>query len=113
VLAQKLGEAKGIPAVFVGELKVSGVKPRAHVAVDDLKLRAAVSAELGVRLLSTRAGGTLWRSSSAASGTVGRVALAGGLPSVAVRDAEEAYDEIVATLVDHVTADLRPTWVKQ
>lgn len=113
VLAQKLGEAKGIPAVFVGELKVSGVKPRAHVGVDDLKLRATVSAQLGVRLLSTRAGGTLWRSSSAASGTVGRVGLAGGLPSVALRDTEEAYDEIVATLVDQVTADLRPTWVKQ
>jgi hypothetical protein len=30
-----------------------------------------------------------------------------------VRDSEEAYDEIVATLVDRVTADLRPTWVKQ
>jgi hypothetical protein len=112
VLAQKIGEAKGIPAVFVGELKVSGVKPRAHVAVDHLKLRATVSAELGVRLLSTRAGGTLWRSSSTASGTVGGVALAGGLPSVAVRDTEEAYDEILATLVDQVSADLRPTWVK-
>jgi hypothetical protein len=113
VLAQKIGEAKGIPAVFVGELKVSGVKPRAHLGVDDLKLRATVSAELGVRLLSTRAGGTLWRSSSRASGTVGRVALAGGLPSVAMRDSEEAYDEVVATLVDNVSADLRPTWVKQ
>jgi hypothetical protein len=113
VLAQALGEARGIPAVFVGELRVSGVKPRARVRVDDLKLRATVSAELGVRLLSTRAGGTLWRSSSSASGTVGGVALAGGLPSVSLRDSEEAYDEIVGVLVDHVTADLRPTWVKQ
>jgi hypothetical protein len=113
VLAQALGEAKGIPAVFVGELRVSGMKPRARVSVDDLKLRATVSAELGVRLLSTRAGGTLWRSSSSASGTVGGVALAGGLPSVSLRDTEEAYDEIVGTLVQHVTADLRPTWVKQ
>ena len=113
VLAQALGEAKGIPAVFVGELKVSGVKPRAHVGVDDLRVRATVSAELGVRLLSTRTGGTLWRSSSAASGTVGRVALAGGLPSVSLRDTEEAYDEIVGSLVDGVTTDLRPTWVKQ
>jgi hypothetical protein len=113
VLAQALGAAKGIPAVFVGELKVSGVKPKARLGVDDLRLRATVSAELGVRLLSTRAGGTLWRSSSAASGTVGRVALAGGLPSVSLRDTEEAYDEIVGTLVQHVTADLRPTWVKQ
>ena len=25
----------------------------------------------------------------------------------------KAYDEIVSTLVDRVTADLRPTWVKQ
>ena len=92
---------------------MSGVKPRARVGVNDLKLRATVSAELGVRLLSTRAGGTMWRSSSSASGTVGGVALAGGLPSVSVRDTEEAYDEIVGILVDHVTADLRPTWVKQ
>jgi len=113
VIAQALGEARGIPAVFVGELKVSGVKPRARLDVSDVRLRATVSAELGVRLLSTRAGGTLWRSSSAASGTVGRVALAGGLPSVAVRDTEEAYDEIVGTLVQHVTADLRPTRVKE
>lgn len=113
VLAQALGQARDIPAVFVGDLKVSGVKPRARVAVDDVNLRATVSAELGVRLLSTRAGGTLWRSSSAASGTVGRVALAGGLPSVSLRDTDEAYDNIVASLVNHVTADLRPTWVKQ
>jgi hypothetical protein len=113
VLAQALGQAKDIPAVFVGELKVSGVKPRARLGVSDLNLRASVSAELRVRLLSTRAGGTLWRSSSAASGTVGRVALAGGLPSVAIRDTDEAYGEVVSSLVADVTRDLRPTRVKQ
>jgi hypothetical protein len=108
-----LAQARDIPAVFVGELKVSGVKPRARLGVSDVNLRASVSAELRVRLLSTRAGGTLWRSSSAASGTVGRVALAGGLPSVAIRDTDEAYGEVVRSLVADVTADLRPTWVKQ
>jgi hypothetical protein len=113
VVAQALGQARDIPAVFVGELKVSGVKPRARLGVSDVNLRASVSAELRVRLLSTRAGGTLWRSSSAASGTVGRVALAGGLPSVAIRDTDEAYGEVVRSLVADVTADLRPTWVKQ
>jgi len=113
VLAQALGRAKDIAAVFVGELQVSGVKPRARLGISDASLRASVSAELRVRLLSTRAGGTLWRSSSAASGTVGRVALAGGLPSVAIRDTEQAYDEVVRSLVDDVTTDLRPTWVKQ
>ncbi len=113
VLAQALGRARDIPAVFVGELKVSGVKPRARVGVREVNLRATVSAELGVRLLSTRAGGTLWRSSSNASGTVGRVGLAGGLPSVSLRHSDEAYDDIVASLVEHVTADLRPTWTRQ
>jgi hypothetical protein len=113
VLAQALGRAKDIPAVFVGELKVSGVKPRARLGINDVNLRASVSAELRVRLLSTRVGGTLWRSSSTASGTVGRVALAGGLPSVAIRETDEAYGEVVRSLVADVTADLRPTWVKQ
>jgi hypothetical protein len=30
-----------------------------------------------------------------------------------VRDTEEAYGEVVGSLVDRVTVDLRPTWVKQ
>ena len=113
VMAQALGQARDIPAVFVGELKVSPVKPRARLSISDVNVRASVSAELAVRLLSTRAGGTLWRSSTAASGTVARMAFAGGLPSVSVRDSEEAYGELVASLVEHVTGDLRPTWVKQ
>jgi hypothetical protein len=41
------------------------------------------------------------------------VSLAGGLPSVAVRDTEEAYGELIHSLVADVTRDLRPTWVKQ
>ncbi len=113
VLAQALGEARDIPAVFVGDLLLSGVKPKARLGVSDVSLRATISARLSVRLLSTRAGGTLWRSSSAASGNVGRVDLAGGLPSVAIRDTQEAYGEVVGSLVDDVTVDLRPTWVKQ
>jgi hypothetical protein len=44
---------------------------------------------------------------------VGRVSLAGGLPAVSVRDTEEAYGDIVRSLVTEVTRDLRPSWVKQ
>jgi hypothetical protein len=113
-LAQALGREKHVPAVFLGQLKVSGVKPRGLVsAAGGLNVRASVSAELTVRLLSTSTGGTVWRSSSVANGTVGRLALAGQLPSVAVRDPNEAYGEMVGTLVRDVTRDLRPTWVKQ
>jgi len=112
-MAQALGRQRDVPAVFVGQLKVSGVKPRGNLSVTGMNVRAAVSAELTVRLLSTKTGGTVWRSSSAANGTVGRLGLSGSLPSIAMRDKEEAYGEVVGQLVSDVTRDMRPTWVKQ
>jgi hypothetical protein len=112
-LALALGRDRNVPAVFMGQLKVSGVKPRGNLSASGMNVRAAVSAELTVRLLSTKTGGTVWRSSAAANGTVGRLALSGSLPSIAMRDKEEAYGEVVGQLVTHVTRDLRPTWVKQ
>ena len=112
-MAQALGRQRDVPAVFVGQLKVSGVKPRGHLGVSGVNVRAAVSAELTVRLLSTKTGGTVWRSSAAANGTVGRLAMSGALPSIAMRDKEEAYGEVVGQLVSDVTRDMRPTWVKQ
>jgi hypothetical protein len=114
-LAQALGRDKDVPAVFVGFLKVSGVKPRGHLNGSSVTVRGAVTGELTVRLLSTRTGGTVWRSSASANGTVGRVAVSGSgrLPSVSVRDQDEAYGEVVQSLVADVTRDLRPTWVKQ
>ncbi len=112
--AQALGRDKDVPAVFVGHLKVSGVKPAGRIGgAGNLNLRASVSAELTVRLLSTRTGATVWRSSAAANGTVGRVALSDRLPSIAMRDPDDAYGEVVNQLVTNVTRDLRPTWVKQ
>ena len=113
-LAQALGRDKDVPAVFVGQLKMSQVKPRGHLGVSGVNLKASVSAELTVSLLSTKTGGTVWRSSSLANGTVGRLAInSTRLPSVAMRDKEEAYGEVVTELVANVTRDLRPSWVKQ
>jgi hypothetical protein len=112
-IAQVLGKQKGVPAVFVGSLKVSNLKPKGHISTSGFNVRAGVSAELTVRLLSTSTGGTVWRSSSMASGTVGRLDLSDRLPSIAVRDKEEAYGELLQQLIAEVTRDLRPTWVKQ
>ena len=112
-IAQVLGKQKGVPAVFVGALKLSNVKPKGHISTSGFNVRAGVSAELTVRLLSTSTGGTVWRSSSMASGTVGRLDISDRLPSLAVRDKEEAYGELVQQLIAEVTRDLRPTWVKQ
>ena len=88
-LAQAVGREKNVPAVFVGQLKVSDIKPHA------------------------RFGGTVWRSSAVANGTVGQVSLADRLPSIAMRHPSEAYGEVVGDLVTDVTRDFRPTRVKQ
>jgi hypothetical protein len=112
-LAQALGKRRNVPAVFVGYLKVSNMKPSGHLDGSGMNVRAGVSAELTVRLLSTSTGGTVWRSSAAANGTVGRINITDRLPSFAIRDKEEAYGEVVSQLIAEVTRDLRPTWVKQ
>lgn len=113
-LASALAKKKDVAAVFVGQLKLSDVKPSGRLgASGDIQMGAGFSAELSVRLLSTRTGGTVWRSSAARNGSLGQVAMAGGLPSVSVRDPQEAYGDAVYEMVAQVTRDLRPTWVKQ
>jgi hypothetical protein len=114
-LLAAIGRERHVPAVFLGQLTMSGVKPKGGVlnAARGVNLRAEVSAQLSVRLLSTGPGGTMWRSSAIANGPVGRVALADATPSVAVRNPDDAYGELVGELVHNVTRDLRPTYVKQ
>jgi hypothetical protein len=112
-IAQVLGRQKNVPAVFVGTLKLSKLKPKGHIDGSGVNVRAGVSAELTVRLLSTSTGGTVWRSSSVASGTVGQLSISDRLPSLALRDKEEAYGEVVRQLIVDVTRDLRPSWIKQ
>jgi hypothetical protein len=113
-LAQALGKDRDVAAVFLGRLTMSSVKPRGVVAsVRNLQAGAEVSGQLTVSLVSARTGGTVWRSSAAASQNVGHLSLSDAHPSVAVRDPAEASREVVRELVSGVTRDLRPTWVKQ
>jgi len=113
--AQALGRDRHIPAVFFGRLAVSDARPRGGVSAGgDVNVAATVSAELNVRLLSTNTGGTLWRSSGAASQSVGQVAMyAGRMPSVSATDPNAAYANMVDQVVAQVTRDFRPTWVRQ
>jgi hypothetical protein len=105
--------SREVPAVFLGHLKLSNVRPRGRLSASGASVRGTVSAQLTVRLVSTRDGATLWRSSAMTNGTVGGFTIGSGLPSVSVRDREEAYGELLATLVADATRDLRPTWVRQ
>lgn len=109
-----LADSVEVPAVFVGRLEFSKDRPRGSVSLSGLDVRSTVTADLSVRLVSTETGGTLWRSSSQRRITLGSLAVNGtGLPTMSLRDADEAYATLVNDLVVDVTRDLRESWVKQ
>ncbi|MGH7614151.1 MAG: hypothetical protein ACREMW_08955, partial [Gemmatimonadales bacterium] len=112
--AAALGGARGVPVVFLGHLKVSNVKPSGGLrGLAWAHLEATVTADLAVQLRSTKTGGTLWRSSAAATEKVGELSLVGGVPLFSARDPDDAYGQLVNRLVRAVTWDLRSTWVKR
>jgi len=112
--AESLGVRRGIPAVFFGHLKISNVQPSGGVLGLALAhMDATISAELSVQLVSTKSGGTVWRSSATAREKVAEVSLAGGVPSFSARDPNVAYGQLVNHLVYAVTRDFRPTLQRQ
>jgi hypothetical protein len=112
--AESLGIQRGVPAVFFGRLRVSNVQPSGGLMGLALgHMEATLSAELSVQLVSTKSGGTVWRSSATAREKVGEVSLAGGVASFSARDPNVAYGQLVNHLVYAVTRDFRPTLQRQ
>ncbi len=107
-----IGDAHGLPALFLGHVAVSNVKPRASLAQLP-RIGAEVTVSLSVRLVSTESGGTIWRSSARATETIAELALSGDEPFFAAQDPDEAYGHLVDHLVYEVTRDLRPTYRKR
>src|SRR5439155_20741043 len=110
----ELGTQRDVAAVFAGHLKVTN--PRGTGGLAGLvtpHLEATVKVELAVRLLSTRSGATLWRSSAWATERVGHVALVGGQLDFSAKDPKQAYGPLVNTLIRLVTQDMRSTWQQQ
>ena len=107
--AQALGREYDIPAVFVGKVKASPVRPRASISLNP-RVEAVVSVELTVRMLSTESGATLWSNTAQATETVGGLGLSGRDIVFSAEDPDEAYGELVAFLISELTADFRPTY---
>ena len=111
--AQELGK-RGVAAVFAGHLKITNPQPSGGLAgLVSPHLEATVRADLSVRLLSARSGGTVWRSSAWATRKVGGVRIVDGQLDFMARDPNKAYGPMVDDLIGLVTQDLWSTWVKQ
>src|SRR5512136_3130864 len=93
-----LGQKQGVEAVFIGEVKVTKVKPQIDLAAPlskTLFARAAMDMSVKVRLVSTANGATLWTNSAVRQGTVGSVGMDNGVPVFAVRDKNAAMNDLL------------------
>ena len=110
--ALALGQQQDVEAFFVGEIRVTKVKPQIDLAAPlskTLFARTAFDIAVKVRLVSTRDGATLWTQSATREGTVGAVGMDNGVPVFSVRDKSAAMAEALRDLAFRLTWDFRPT----
>ena len=114
---RRIGEKYGIDAIFVGNLRYSEPK-KADVSLADISklegsVRVEVRGDIDSKLLETRSGASVWSSSAWARRPVGQLnvsadqGVSGGLRSANPRE------EMVPTLVLHLTEDFRARTVRQ
>ncbi|HPW18311.1 MAG TPA: hypothetical protein PLP83_08020 [Candidatus Aminicenantes bacterium] len=107
-----LGRKHDVGAVFLGEVKVTKVKPQIDLAAPLSKAlfaRAAFDLGVAARLVDTGTGATLWADSALRQGTVGAVGLDDGVPVFSVRDKGAAMAQLLREVMFRLTWDFRPT----
>jgi len=108
---QIIGEKYNVDAIITGDLNVSNIKPKINIAsvVTAISVKADVQASLVVRLIETKDGATIWTNSAEGKKTVASVSIFSKKEiSFDAKDPQEAYGDLAQTLVDSVTADLKP-----
>ena len=107
-----IGQKQGVEAIFIGEVKVTKVKPQIDLAAPlskTLFARAAFDIGVTARLVSTANGATLWTDSSLRQGTVGAVGMDDGVPVFSIREKSQAMAELLREVMFRLTWDFRPT----
>jgi hypothetical protein len=112
---RELAARERVDAIWVGELVEALEQPR--LALDAQYGLASASARqkasISVRLFDGASGATVWSASS--ERTIPVMSVDGslrGISNLRTRPAEEARAILVRDLVDDVTGDLRPRWVR-
>ena len=115
VALRKIGEKYGVDAIFIGSVAYSD--PRTDVKVTDSSklegsLRVEVRGDISGRLVETRSGANVWSSSAWARRPVGGLNVSEQGVSGGMRRSNPR-EEMVPTLVYHLTQDFRATSVRQ
>ena len=110
-----LGAKHGVRTIVTGELIVSEVKP--DIAIHSWtsgSVSGKVNATLAVELIETETGASIWSSSARSTRSVGHISVfKGGDFIFDADDPEEAYGDLVDSLVAQVTRDFRVSYERR
>jgi len=113
---KKIGEKYGVAAIFLGDITYS--EPKTDVNVKDLTkleggVRTEVRGDISSRLVETRTGASVWSSSAWAKRQTSQLSLSADQGVSGGMSNSNPRDEMVPTLVYHLTQDFRTTTVRQ
>jgi hypothetical protein len=113
---RKIGAKYGVTALFVGDLAYS--QPRTDVKVSDIAkleggVRTEIRGDLSARLLETASGASVWSNSGWARRQMGSVHLSAERGVSGGMSGGNPREEMVPALVNEITHDFRPTYVRQ
>ena len=113
---KKIGAKYGVDAIFVGEIAYS--EPKTNININSTSklegsARTDVRGDISARLVETRTGAAVWSSSAWATRQMGRVDVSGYQGVSTTMRNSDARDDMVPTLVSHLTEDFRPSTVRQ
>jgi hypothetical protein len=111
--ALAVGEKHGVQVFFLGDVKISKVKPQVDLFAPlskTLFVRTKFDIAMTGRLISAANGATIWTQSVVREGTVGSLGLGpDGVPVFGIRDKNEAMANLLREMMYRLTWDFRPT----
>jgi hypothetical protein len=111
--ALAIGEKHGVEAFFLGEIKISKVKPQVDLLAPLSKalfVRAKFDIAVTTRLVSAANGATIWTQSSVREGTVGALGMgADGVPTFGMQDKNETMNNLLREMMFQMTWEFRPS----
>ena len=113
---RRIGQKYGVKAVILGEVVYS--EPRTDIKVADITrleggVRSELRADISGRLLETASGASVWTRSSWTKRQLGTLSVSAERGVSGRLAKTDPREEMVTTLVYHLTHDFRPTTVRE
>jgi len=113
---RRIGQKYGVDAIFVGSLMYSD--PKTEIRVSDAArleggVRIEVRGDITSKLIETRSGASVWSSSAWARRPLGKVSVSADQGVTGAVRNGNPREEMVPTLVYHLTSDFRPGTARQ